>query len=105
MFKKLKDQVRANFDKMAQENTTLFYVDIDRDEIWNKYIDNFSEFEKPEHTCNACKTFLRQYSGVVAIVNNKRVSIWDNITPPDEFKASVDAIKAYWLRDQLRTFS
>lgn len=95
MFKQLKDQVRANFDKMAQENTTLFYVDIDRDEIWNKYIDNFSEAEKQSHMCNACKTFLRQYSGVVAIVDNKRVSIWDNVTPPDIFKESVEAIQAY----------
>lgn len=95
MFKDLKRQVRANFDKLAKERQ-LFYVGIERDKIWELYLNGFTdETEKQDHNCNSCKSFLRQYSGVVAIIDNKRVSIWDNITPPDEFKASIGNIRGY----------
>lgn len=95
MFKDLKRQVRANFDKLAKERQ-LFYVDIDREEIWDLYLAGFStEEEKQGHNCNSCKSFLRQYSGVVAIIDNKRVSIWDNIDCPPEFSTSIANIGDY----------
>ena len=96
MFKDLKRQVRANFDKLAKERQ-LFYVDIGRDKIWELYLDGFdSEEERQGHDCNNCKSFLRQYSGVVAIVENKRISIWDNMTNiPVEFARSMHNIQTY----------
>ena len=95
MFKDLKKQVRANFDKMAQQKT-LFYVNINREKIWELYLDGFdTPEERQEHDCNFCKSFLRQYSGVVAIIDNKRVSIWDDIDAPMEFIKSVQMIQEY----------
>jgi hypothetical protein len=96
MFKKIKRQVRANFDTLAKESV-LFYVNIDRDKIWELYLAGFpDEEERQGHDCNTCKSFLRQHSGVVAIIDNKRVSIWDNIAEiPDEFVGSIDNIKQY----------
>ena len=83
-FNELKRQVRANFDKMAKDQQ-LFYVGIDRTEVWDAYLDGFSDEERQGHNCNCCKSFLRQYAGIVGIINNKRVSIWDNLSPPDVF--------------------
>jgi hypothetical protein len=94
MFKDLKQQIRANFDKLAQNNK-LFFIEVDRDLVWEMYLLSFSEEERQGHNCSACRSFLRQYGGVVAIVDNKRVLIWDNVDAPDIFKAFVSSIKAY----------
>ena len=75
MFTKLKKQVSDNFNKLSK-NDSLFYISIDRDLIWEKYLSGFSdETEKQGHNCNCCKSFLRQWSGIIAIVDNKVVSI------------------------------
>lgn len=96
MFKDLKRQVRRNFDKMAKDNVVLFYTQISKDKVWDKYLESFENpIEKQEHNCNNCKSFLRQYAGIFAIVEDQRVSIWDNIVAPKEFKASIDAIQDY----------
>jgi hypothetical protein len=96
MFKDLKRQVRANFDKMCKDNQVLFYTQISKDQMWQKYLGGFSTpSEMQEHNCNNCKSFLRQYSGIVAIIDHKRVNIWDNIDAPEEFKESVKAMNEY----------
>lgn len=37
------------------------------------------EDERQSHTCNCCRQFIKPYGNVVAIVNNKLVSIWDSL--------------------------
>lgn len=94
MFSVLKKQVQDNFKKLSAEQT-LFYVNIDRDEIWNQYLSGFDETHRQHHNCNCCKSFLRQYGGIVAIIGNNMVSIWDNITAPMEFVGSVVNLSTY----------
>jgi len=97
MFKDLKRRVRANFDKMAENNTILFYTQISKDKMWDEYLDGFSDpVEKQGHNCNCCKSFLRQYAGIVAIDESyERVSIWDNIDAPEVFKVAVENMRVY----------
>jgi len=95
MFKDLKRQVRANFDKMAENSDVLFYTQISKDKVWEKYLESFHDDHKQEHNCNNCKGFLRKYAGIVAIEGYKRVSIWDNIDAPAEFQSSIDEIALY----------
>lgn len=78
-FEQLKEQVQSNFK--AMQDKSLFYVDIDRTEIFEKYLSYFPEEEKQEHNCNACKSFLRQFGGIVSIEEGKVVSIFDNVVP------------------------
>lgn len=92
MFTDLKKKVQDNFNKMSQGN--LFYVAIDRDEIWRQYILGFPEAERQEHECNCCKSFLRQWSGIVSIIDGKRVSIWDDIDV-EGYADSVAALSEY----------
>lgn len=93
MFIDLKKQVRDNFEKLSKHN--LFYVDIDRDEIFQQYLNGFEDISRQSHNCNSCKSFLRQYAGVVAIIDNKRVSIWDGIVAEPEYQKSVDNLSNY----------
>jgi hypothetical protein len=93
MFKQLKTQVQASFVNLQSD--TLFQVNVDRDKIYNLYLDGFTDELRQEHNCNCCKSFLRQFGGVVGIKDNKIVSIWDNLAPPDEYKQSVENLRNY----------
>jgi len=66
MFNNLKQKLQDNFKELSKNN--LFYVDIDRDEIFQQYLNGFEEDTKQSHNCNCCKSFLRQYAGIVGIV-------------------------------------
>ncbi len=93
MFKDLKNKLRENFDSLSSQ--PLFYVSIDRDEIWELYLNGFEDpVERQEHNCNACKSFLRQWGGIVAIVDNKMVSIWDGIDV-EGFEQPIHNIRRY----------
>lgn len=95
MFKTVKSQVQDSFNKLVSLSPVLFYVDIDRDLVFEKYLQAFEESEQQGHNCNSCKSFLRQYAGIVGIVDNKRVSIWDNIEADAEYSPSITALKEY----------
>lgn len=77
MFNRFRDQVTSNFAKLSQ--STLFYVSIDRDKVFEVYLSGFPEGERQEHNCNCCKSFLRQWGGIVGIINNEVVTIWDGV--------------------------
>lgn len=78
MFKELKQKIQDNFKDMSLGY--LFYVDIDRDEIWERYLSGFEESLRQEHVCNSCKSFLRQFGGIVSIdASDRKRSIWDGI--------------------------
>ena len=92
-FNEIKSKVQSNFKALA--STTLFYVAIDRDRIWELYLNGFEEEDKQEHNCNCCKSFLRQYAGIVQIKNNKVISLWDNLKDLGQYEAPINAIREY----------
>lgn len=80
-FKDFGKAVRDQFNKMAVND--LYVVEIGKDEIWDTYMNAFpagtNELyrERREYDCNYCKQFIRRVGNVVAIIDNKLVSIWD----------------------------
>lgn len=96
MFKKFKKQVQQHFDKLAVDD--LFYVTFDKDKIFEVYLNGFtSEEERQAHNCNCCKSFLRQWGGIVAIdpVTNERVSLWDFPNADELYESSRENLSAY----------
>lgn len=93
-FEDLKSSVTKNFKDIASAGQ-LFYVNIDRDEIWDRYISGFSEESRQEHNCNSCKSFLRQYAGIVKISNNQVTSLWDNLDVSEEYSQSIKNLREY----------
>lgn len=77
----------------------LFYVEIGRDEIWDNYLMGFTEENRQERNCSACRSFLRQFGGIVTIEDNKVVSIWEHVFEQidinDGFKAPIQNLLAY----------
>ena len=92
-FNKLKREIKENFERLSKGS--LYYIAIDRDEIWNQYLAGFSEEFQQENNCNACRSFLRQFGGIVTIEDNKVVSLWDNIAVPEEFADAVQNLRNY----------
>ena len=94
MFHKLLKELHAHF-KNNSEN--LYFVEVDRDKIWEVYLSSFPEENgvRQSNNCNCCKSFLRQFGGIVTIKNNKMVSLWDFETDNPEYGGAIKALRDY----------
>lgn len=76
MFKHIKEKVQQQFAIISQYD--LFKVDLDKDILWEAYLNSFSDpIERQEHNCNCCKSFIKNYGGIVAIKDNEIKTLWD----------------------------
>lgn len=80
-FSQFKLAVSKQFAKMAKG--TLFQTTTPKDALWETYLASFPPGTNPifrkrtEHDCSCCRAFIKAIGGVVAIIDGKRVSIWD----------------------------
>lgn len=94
MFNQFKSAMQSNFERLlAMSQNTLYVTDVDKDLLWRTYLDSFPSEEQQEHNCNSCKSFIRHYGGVVAIIGNEIRTIWnfDCKAPYDLVVAALDA--------------
>lgn len=92
MFSQFQKAITQQIDYILSQSD-LFVVDISREKLWETYINSFSAGTDPiykeatEHTCNCCKSFIKQMGAVVGIIDNKIVSIWsiDGTTVPQKY--------------------
>lgn len=96
-FKTLKQAVQRQFNIM--KIAPCFRVAIEKDYIWELYLDSFPEDTNPkfrersEHDCSACRYFIKNAGGMVAIINGKVVSLWD--IQVEGYQPVVDALAEY----------
>src|SRR6478609_6902255 len=83
MFKDVRKSMQEAFLLLIKEQVCLFITDVDKDTLWTTYLESFAPENKQEHNCNYCRSFIKNYGNVVAIVDNKLKTIWE-FTPPDE---------------------
>lgn len=99
MFSEFKTAIQRQFVAMSKNSVgqELFRINIDRDKLWDTYLSSFPEGTNPifrergEHDCNCCKSFIRAIGGIVAIIDNKIVSIWD-INVGGHYQVVADAL-------------
>ena len=100
-FKKFKIMFQQNFSKLTKDATHLFEVEVDKEELWNLYLDSFppgtNEIyrERREYDCNCCRSFIRNFGNVVVIENNEVKTVWDFQTNDTTFQPVVDALDGY----------
>lgn len=81
-FKPFRDAIESQYNSL-QLTGDLYTVQIDKDQLWEAYLSSFPEDSNPifrertEHDCTACKSFVRNIGPVVAIIDDKLVSVWD----------------------------
>jgi len=79
----VKEKLQENFKNMTQDIEHLFEVEVDKEEMWNLYLDSFpagtNEIfrERREHDCSCCRQFIKNIGNAVVIKNNQIHTIWD----------------------------
>lgn len=100
-FKNAKNLLAENFARISEANR-FFETDIDKDYLWNLYLDSFPGGTNPiyrerrVHDCSACRQFIRNIGGAVYIDDNLNVhSIFEFDTHSTTFQPVMDALAAY----------
>lgn len=99
-FKMTKELLANNFRLIGQR--PLFEVDIDKDYLWNLYLDSFPEGTNPiyrerrEYDCSCCRQFIKNIGGTVFIDDDLTVhSIFDFDTHNTTFQPVMDSLRDY----------
>lgn len=89
------------------------FVTLPGDDLWHTYLAAFPEGtnnlyrERTEHDCSCCKSFIRQYGNVVAIIDGQLTSIWDVKGAPHPYdvvaKALHEAVVSHPITNLFRT--
>jgi len=93
-FKKLNDKIKEQFELMVKSGK-LFRVNCTGKSIWDLYLKSFDEHPiwrvESVHNCDADRHFFERYANVVAIIDNKIVSLFD-FEIEGEYKKSIETI-------------
>ena len=98
MFKKA---LQEHFDEMQKEATHLFEVNVDKDELWNTYLDSFpigtNEIfrERREHDCSCCRQFIKNIGSAVIIKDNQMHTIWELNLDDTTYQPVCDALDTF----------
>lgn len=100
-FTKFVEKLNAHFMEMIKNNPVLFEVNVDKDAIWELYLNSFPQgtneiFRKRrEFDCSCCKHFIRHMGNVVVLKHNRMQTIWDFDTESDTYQPVVDALNSF----------
>jgi hypothetical protein len=97
-FKEFNEQLMDHVMGMSQGKSQLFVVDVDKDTLWNTYLDSFPPgtnevFRKRrEHDCSHCRHFIRDFGRVVALNGTEMISVWDFVAGDEKYQVVIDAL-------------
>ncbi len=100
-FVKFKLELQKHFGEMQKDATHLFEVNIDKDELWNTYLDSFplgtnNIFrERREHDCSCCRQFIKNIGNAVVIKDNQIHTIWELNLGDATYQPVCDALDAF----------
>lgn len=100
-FEQLVEKLQKHFTEMVKHSTHLFEVAVDKDEMWNLYLDSFppgtNEIyrERREYDCCCCRHFIKTLGNAVVIKDNKIITIWDLEIEDSKFKPVMNALSGY----------
>lgn len=100
-FSEFRSRLSANFAS-ALKDRVLFETDIDRDALWELYLNSFPEGTNPiyrkrrEFDCSCCRHFLKNIGGTVYIDDGLRIrSIFEFDAGNKTFQTVVDALAKF----------
>lgn len=100
-FEEFSKALNEHLEKMMRNDRGLFQVAVDKDEMYNKYLDSYPlESNKiyrtrREFDCSCCHSFVKRMGNVVALIDGKVVTIWGFHTGDAVYQPMLDAMDAY----------
>lgn len=85
--------IQQRFEQLSQHE--LFVTNPDKDALWSAYLNTFPKGTNPifrertEHDCSCCRQFIKNLANVVALVDGKLLTLWDN---PEAFEYPYDVV-------------
>ena len=100
-FKPFRQELENNFKKMCKDNEHLFEVNLDKDKLWEIYLDTIPAEDnkifkvRREFDCSCCRHFIKSIGAVVAIKSGKVISIWDFESKEPKWSQVAKALSDY----------
>jgi len=100
-FTEMRDRLMKYFGEMVKDVDHLFEVEVDKDELWNLYLDSFPKGtneiyrERREHDCSCCRQFIKTIGNAVVIRNNQITTICDFRTDYSTYQPVLDALSNF----------
>jgi len=112
-FSEFRATIQLQVDYLLDQEA-LYVTNVDKHALYEFYLASFPPktnnlyITRTEHDCSACKHFICTFGGVVAIVENKLVSVWDveglNSTYAPVAAALSNYVKSMPIADQFMYF-
>lgn len=100
-FKIIRNSVITHFDEMCKNNQFLFTIDLDKDKLWELYLNSIPAEDnkifrvRREFDCSCCRHFIKSFGNVVTIKDNNLVSVWDFETSDDRWNMVAKELSKY----------
>ena len=100
-FLEFKKVLQLHFNKMQKDAGKMFEVAVDKDELWNTYLNGFPTGTNPifrertEHDCSCCRHFIKSVGAAVVIKDNKVHTIWELDLGDSIYQPVCDALDAF----------
>ena len=100
-FKDFRKVMQSHFKEMVDDVDYLFEVDVDKDEMWNTYLDSYPAGtnliyrKRREFDCSCCRQFIKTVGNAVSIKNGKIDTVWNLNVGDDKFQVVADAMDAF----------
>jgi len=97
----LRELLTKQFETMTEGQDVLFEVDVNKDDLWDVYLDSFPEGtneiykERREFDCNACKQFVKRVGNIVVLKDGLKHTIWDIQTNDSTYQPVVEALSKF----------
>jgi len=100
-FIELRKKLQENFSEMTKDVSHLFEVELDKESLWNCYLDSFPLGtndifrERREHDCSCCRQFIKNIGNAVVIKDNQIKTVWDFDTNDDVYQPVLSAMSEF----------
>lgn len=100
-FEQFKGALQNHFKEITANASYLFEVDVDKDELWNVYLNSYPEGtneiykKRREYDCSCCRQFIKNIGSAVVIDGGVVKTIWDFNANEPNFQQVCDTLSSF----------